>query len=79
MRHRYRHRTVPGDGTKTFDDIGRELGVTKQRVKQIYDGALRKLRRIVAEDPSLATVMKELLAEDTPNRQWRRRKEPTES
>jgi hypothetical protein len=29
----------------TFEEIGRELGVSKQRVFQIYEGALGKIRR----------------------------------
>lgn len=29
---------------RTLEDIGREIGVTRERVRQIEDGALRKLR-----------------------------------
>lgn len=36
----------PG-GTKTLDQLGRRLGVSKERVRQIELAALRKLRKIL--------------------------------
>lgn len=29
----------------TFDEIGAEMGITRERVRQIFDRAMRKLRR----------------------------------
>lgn len=37
------------DGGKTFDEIGREIGISKERVRQIEMRALRKLRQSLGE------------------------------
>ncbi len=50
---RYRHkmkdltcrRSKRNTDEPTFDDIGREIGVTGCRVRQIYEKAMRKLRK----------------------------------
>ena len=36
-----------GETAQTFDELGRQLGLSKERVRQIEVGALRKLRRIL--------------------------------
>ena len=35
---------LDGEGTRTLEDIGSELGVTRERVRQIQAEALEKLR-----------------------------------
>jgi RNA polymerase sigma factor (sigma-70 family) len=42
------HYGLDGSGQgRTLDQLGRRLGVSKERVRQIEAGALRKLRRIL--------------------------------
>jgi RNA polymerase primary sigma factor len=35
---------LDGEGTRTLEDIGSELGVTRERVRQLESRALRELR-----------------------------------
>jgi DNA-directed RNA polymerase sigma subunit (sigma70/sigma32) len=52
---------VPGgrcgyDRPRTLDEVGREFGVTRERVRQIEAGALQQLR-----DPSRAVKLRDCL------------------
>ena len=40
------------DGLKTFEEIGREMGISKSRVCQIYKRAMKKLRYWAERDPA---------------------------
>jgi hypothetical protein len=50
----------------TFEEIGEALGVTKQRAKSIYDGAMVKLRRYLKHHPEEAETLWNFL-EGSPN------------
>jgi RNA polymerase sigma factor (sigma-70 family) len=43
------HYGLEGDATpETYEEVGQRLGLTKQRVRQIEQGALAKLRQALA-------------------------------
>lgn len=42
---------IVDDETKTFEEIGEEYEVGKERIRQIHDGALRKLRCLTGFGP----------------------------
>jgi len=42
---------------KTFDEIGKELGVTKQQAKNIFDAAIQKLKLYLRRHPEEADVL----------------------
>lgn len=48
-------RRFPFDGKPplTLEEVGGPVGLTKERVRQIQNTALRKLRNVLAEDPVL--------------------------
>ena len=48
-----------GAKTKTLEDIGRKFGITRERIRQIQMGALKKLRREMAKRESTAAVEQE--------------------
>jgi len=39
---------LAGDGPLTLEAIGKRLGVTRERVRQVEDAALQRLRRLLA-------------------------------
>ena len=45
------------DHQRTLEEVGRRLGVTRERARQIETTALRRLRR-----PSLAAILRDLAA-----------------
>ena len=48
-------RALVGEGQMTFEEIAERLGVTRQRVIQIYDRALRK----IAQDREMIDRLKD--------------------
>jgi hypothetical protein len=52
------------DGLMSFEDIAKELGMTKQGVQQLYNRAIKKLHRYYAQHPKSAAWMREALEED---------------
>lgn len=51
---------LSGYESATLEDVGREIGVTRERVRQIQMEALKKLRKILEKDGySLESVLKE--------------------
>ena len=58
-------RLANSDYYKTFDEVGQELGVTRERVRQIQNTALDKLRR---EFPATLLLMREMAIELRKNR-----------
>ena len=36
----------------SFDGIGKEIGVTRERVRRLYDTAIRKLRHSIQRGPT---------------------------
>jgi RNA polymerase primary sigma factor len=39
---------LEGDTPKTLEEVGRRFGVTRERIRQLQNGALAKLRRALA-------------------------------
>jgi hypothetical protein len=58
-------RVANSDFHMTLDEIGQELGVTRERVRQIQNTALDKLRR---EFPAMLFLMREMAIELRNNR-----------
>jgi hypothetical protein len=58
-------RLANSDYYKTLDEVGQELGVTRERVRQIQNTALDKLRR---EFPATLLLMREMAIELRKNR-----------
>jgi RNA polymerase sigma factor (sigma-70 family) len=48
---------INGDDPKTLEEIGSELGVTRERIRQIQDGALKKLRRKMEQRDTIAQAV----------------------
>jgi len=48
---------INGDDPKTLEEIGSELGVTRERIRQIQDGALKKLRRKMEQKDTIAQAI----------------------
>lgn len=48
-------------GEMTFEEIARELGVSRGRAQQYYESALKKLRRFVKQDEDGEVVFRELI------------------
>ena len=46
LRHRF---GLNGDDEETLEQIGRKFGVTRERIRQIQDLALKKLRKKIEE------------------------------
>jgi RNA polymerase primary sigma factor len=38
---------LDGGGEKTLEDVGEKFGITRERVRQIQNAALRKLRKMI--------------------------------
>jgi RNA polymerase primary sigma factor len=38
---------LDGNGDATLEDVGKKFGVTRERIRQIQEMALRKLRRMM--------------------------------
>ena len=54
LRHRF---GLMGAAEHTLDAIGKKLGLTRERVRQIENGALKKLRKKLAERDALETIV----------------------
>lgn len=52
------------DGFMTFEEIGRELGITKQCAEQTYARAIAKLRKHMRKNPKLAEELRAMLREE---------------
>ncbi len=50
LAHRF---CADGEPNRTFEEIGRLVGLSKERVRQIQNAALRKLREVLELDPVL--------------------------
>jgi RNA polymerase sigma factor (sigma-70 family) len=53
---------LDGGGEKTLEQVGLHFGVTRERIRQIQNGAMSKLRRLIEKreaflDPVLAGLM----------------------
>lgn len=62
---RERDRLAPGG--LTYDEVGARLGLSRSRVKEIEDGALRKLRRALEAQ---GNDMADFLPDDRDGRTW---------
>ena len=40
---------LDGDEEKTLEDVGDKFGVTRERIRQIQEGALKKLRKKIEQ------------------------------
>jgi len=47
---------LDGQGEKTLEEIGRHFGLTRERIRQVQNEALHKLRRMIEEDTIFADV-----------------------
>jgi RNA polymerase primary sigma factor len=48
---------LDGGEPKTLEDVGKDFGVTRERIRQLQNAALAKLRRALSkkEEPELAS------------------------
>lgn len=56
---------VRGQGEVSFSEISAELGVTRQRVEQIYAEAMGKIRAYLRERPELAEHFESLISQSS--------------
>ena len=58
---------LKGDKPKTLEEIGKSLGITRERVRQIEKNALRKVREFVASDlrgQEIASTLAKIIADN---------------
>ena len=48
---------VEQDGLMPFEEIGRQLGISKQAALKTYHRAMKKLRKLLRKNPALATLL----------------------
>jgi RNA polymerase primary sigma factor len=51
LRHRF---GLDGGAEKTLEEVGQQLGVTRERIRQLQNGALSKLRKMLEERDAVA-------------------------
>jgi RNA polymerase primary sigma factor len=44
---------LDGGGERTLEDVGRKFNLTRERIRQLQNLALQKLRKLLEESPSL--------------------------
>jgi RNA polymerase primary sigma factor len=52
---------LDGQGVRTLVEVGKELGVCRERARQLHGKAMQKLKRIAAKNPQMRVLLEEIL------------------